>query len=289
MRWYSICSRRSALVAGLLAASVASPVFGDTLILADGSTFPGTLTRADENTITFRHRNGAVRQYSVRDVQAVQFGDSSYGPSSAAPPNLPPPPNAPPPNDRGPGPNDDRDRQAYDQDHMERVIVPAGAEVAVRTNERIDSKDVVEGQTFSAQIAEDVRDNSGFVAIPRGSDARLVTRRVEGNGDLTLDVDSVTVQGRRYHVGTADQELQNRRDNVGANQRTGEFVGGGAIFGAIVGAIAGGGKGAAIGSVAGAGAGAGAQIATRGKEVHVPAETVLRFRLDRPLRLHLSQ
>ncbi len=64
-------------------------------------------------------------------------------------------------------------------------------------------------------------------------------------------------------------------------------MGGGAILGAIIGGIAGGGKGAAIGAVAGGGAGAGAQIMTRGKEVHVPAETVLRFRLDRPLRLHL--
>jgi outer membrane lipoprotein SlyB len=102
-----------------------------------------------------------------------------------------------------------------------------------------------------------------------------------------LDVESVTVDGRRYRVSTVDQELENRREGVGANKRTGQFVGGGAALGAIIGAIAGGGKGAAIGAVAGAGAGAGTQIMTRGKEVHVPAETVLRFRLDRPLRLHL--
>ena len=88
-------------------------------------------------------------------------------------------------------------------------------------------------------------------------------------------------------MSTVDQELENRREGVGANKRTGQFVGGGAALGAIIGAIAGGGKGAAIGAVAGAGAGAGTQIITRGKEVHVPAETVLRFRLDRPLRLHL--
>lgn len=86
-------------------------------------------------------------------------------------------------------------------------------------------------------------------------------------------------------VSTTDQEAGNRADGVGANKRTGKFVGGGAALGAIVGAIAGGGKGAAIVAVAGAGAGAGAQIITRGKEVHVPPETVLRFQLDRPLRL----
>jgi hypothetical protein len=170
---------------------------------------------------------------------------------------------------------------------MERVVLPPGTEIALRTEQRIDSREVVEGQTFPAEIAEDVRDTDGSIAIPRGSDASLITRRLEGNGDITLDVQSIMVEGRRYRVSTEDQELQNRRDGVGANRRTGEYVGGGAALGAIIGAIAGGGKGAAIGAVAGAGAGAGTQIMTRGKEVHVPAEAVIRFRLDRPLRLHL--
>ncbi len=164
-------------------------------------------------------------------------------------------------------------------------MLPVGTEIALITNQRIDSRDVVEGQTFSAQIAEDIRDTDGSIAIPRGSEASLITRRLEGNGDITLDVESIAVGGRRYRVSTSDQELESRRDGVGGNKRTGQFVGTGAVLGAIIGAIAGGGKGAAIGAVAGAGAGAGAQIITRGKEVHVPAETVLRFRLDRPLRL----
>jgi len=159
--------------------------------------------------------------------------------------------------------------------------------VSVRTNERIDSRDVVEGQTFSAQIEEDIRDTDGSVAIPRGSDVWLVTRRVEVNGDITLDVDSISVSGRRYRVSTSDEELQSRKDGVGGNARTGRYVGGGAVLGAIIGAIAGGGKGAAIGAASGAGAGAAAQIITRGREVHVPAESVIRFRLDRPLRLRL--
>ncbi|HVX66192.1 MAG TPA: hypothetical protein VHA11_06310, partial [Bryobacteraceae bacterium] len=55
--------------------------------------------------------------------------------------------------------------------------------------------------------------------------------------------------------------------------------------GTILGAIAGGGKGAAIGAVAGGAAGAGAQVLTRGKDVKVPAETQLTFRLDQPINL----
>jgi outer membrane lipoprotein SlyB len=55
--------------------------------------------------------------------------------------------------------------------------------------------------------------------------------------------------------------------------------------GAIIGAIAGKGKGAVIGAVAGAAAGAGTQILVKGKEVQVPAETVLRFQLDQAVSL----
>jgi hypothetical protein len=229
-----------------------------------------------------------MHRYSVRDVESVQFGDAPYG--SRGGPGGSGQPTDDRRDDRGNG-NDqgyrNSDNGGYDQARMERVVLPMGTEVALRTNQRIDSRDVVEGQAFSAEVAEDIRDTDGSIAIPRGSDATLITRRLEGNGDITLDVDSISVGGRRYRVSTEDQELQNHRDGVGGNKRTGQFVGGGAIFGAIIGAIAGGGKGAAIGAVAGAGAGAGAQIITQGKEIHVPAETVLRFRLDRPLRLHL--
>lgn len=63
------------------------------------------------------------------------------------------------------------------------------------------------------------------------------------------------------------------------------MVGGGAALGTLIGAVAGGGKGAAIGAITGAAGGAAIQVLTRGKEVNVPAETVLTFRLDQPWRL----
>jgi len=64
------------------------------------------------------------------------------------------------------------------------------------------------------------------------------------------------------------------------------MVGGGAALGTLLGALAGGGKGAAIGAIAGAAAGGGVQVLTKGREIRVPAETVLHFRLDQPLHLH---
>ena len=103
-----------------------------------------------------------------------------------------------------------------------------------------------------------------------------------------LDLVSVSVEGKQYELDTVDL-AQKGRDGVGVNKRTGEFAGGGAAVGAIIGAIAGGGKGAAIGAGSGAGAGALTQILTKGGSIKVPVETVLTFKLERPLRVVASQ
>ena len=79
------------------------------------------------------------------------------------------------------------------------------------------------------------------------------------------------------------ERFESRREGIGANRRTGEYVGGGALLGSIIGAITGGGKGAAIGAAAGAAAGAGGQIITRGRVVRVQAESLLTFRTERSL------
>src|SRR4029077_10230860 len=105
-----------------------------------------------------------------------------------------------------------------------------------------------------------------------------------GSPGLMLDVQAITVAGRRYVVSTAD--LQQRNDTgIGMNKRPSEMMGGGAALGIILGAVAGGGKGAGIGVLAGTAAGAGAQTLLKGKEVSVPAETILTFELDQPVSL----
>ena len=170
-----------------------------------------------------------------------------------------------------------------------RVVLPTGTEISIRTNETIDSRNDRVGQTFNAQVAQDVLGSSGEVLIPKGSDASLILRQISSGGttgspELALDLDSMTVQGRRYTVSTTDLEKRGNQ-GIGKNRRTAEMVGGGAALGTLLGAIAGGGKGAVIGAVAGAAAGGTAQVLTKGKEVKVPAETVLKFKLDQPLDL----
>src|SRR5262249_36785575 len=108
--------------------------------------------------------------------------------------------------------------------------------------------------------------------------------RIRGASDLVLDLRSVSVDGQEYALNATDLEKKGN-SGIGANKRTGEFVGGGGALGAVIGAIAGGGKGAAIGAGAGAGAGALTQIFTKGNSIKIPAETVMTFKLDQSVRI----
>jgi len=159
--------------------------------------------------------------------------------------------------------------------------IGAGTTIKVRTNEAIKTSN--DGQVFSGVVDQDVIGGNHKVVIPKGSNAQLVVKRM-ANKDIVLDLDSVSINGQRYGVQTENVISSKEKQGIGANQRTGKYVGGGAAVGAIIGAIAGGGKGAAIGAGVGAGAGAGAQILTKGKSVNVPAESLLTYRLRQPLR-----
>jgi len=166
-------------------------------------------------------------------------------------------------------------------------VVPEGTGVGIRTNQMIDARNN-DGRIYSGNVATNVYDEDGRIAVPAGSPAELIVRSYP-NGDLLLDLESVTINGLRYSVSTDPTQITAaRRGGLGPNERTAEFVGGGALLGTIIGAIAGGGKGAAIGAAAGAGAGAGGQLLTRGRRVWVPAESIVTFYLNQPLSVGIA-
>ena len=161
--------------------------------------------------------------------------------------------------------------------------LPRGTDVTVRTDERIDLHDWDRGRIYRAELARDLYATDGALAFPRGTPVELTVRQI-GDHEMTVDLESILAGGRRFVVDTSGPAYNTQgREGVGNNGRTAKFLGGGAIIGTIIGAIAGGGKGAAIGAAAGAASGAGAQVATRGRELHVPVESLLTFRLERPL------
>jgi hypothetical protein len=173
-------------------------------------------------------------------------------------------------------------------------ILAVGTEIQVRNEETIDSSKAAEGQTFAAEVARDVRDAEGDLVIPRGANATIVIKsmskggRFKGQSDLVLDMKTVSIDGRLYTIDTADLEKLGKQ-GVGLNKRTAEHAGAGAAVGAIIGAIAGHGKGAAIGAGAGAGAGVLTEVLTKGSAIKVPVESLMTFKLDRPLRVAASR
>jgi len=171
------------------------------------------------------------------------------------------------------------------------TTLPAGTEVHVRVDQDINAKsgNVTPGAMFPGTVSRDITDASGNVVVPRGARAQLsVVQASEKADDLTLDLRSIEVDGRTYRMDTEGTSAAGSSKNggLGMNKRTGKYVGGGALAGTLLGALAGGGKGAAIGAILGGAAGAGAQVLTRGKELKVPAETELNFRLNQAVRMN---
>jgi len=162
------------------------------------------------------------------------------------------------------------------------AVLPANTEIKVRTDAPIPAKPEANA-TFSASVSNDVMNNSGNVAIPRGSRAELVAVPKENSTDTTLDLQSVTVNGDNYLLETRSSK-SSAPGGLGANKRTGKYVGGGAAIGAVLGALLGGGKGAAIGAIVGGAGGAGAQVYT-GKNKEIPAETELTYKLAQDLEM----
>lgn len=168
-------------------------------------------------------------------------------------------------------------------------LIPARTEIVIRTNEAIEATAPAAGKLYTAQTARDIVDSRGRVLVPSGSPVELVVVDSSRGGtgrtpSLNLAIASMTVNGNRYAV-NSDTQTETGSEGLGRNERTAKMVGGGALLGTLIGAVAGGGKGAAIGAAVGAAGGAAVQVLTQGKEVKIPAETVMTFRLDSPIRL----
>lgn len=260
-----------------------SPGQHATITMRDGSTLTGTVTATSPSEVTVAGDDNQRHTIPMTQVKSIEYDDAAAAQASASQPGT-----AAATPSRSAHEHHYHPTQA--EIHTKTYVVPAGTKVSVRTEDTIDSAKAAEGQTYAAEVTDDVPDASGDVVIPHGSDAQIVIRsaskggRIRGASDLVLDLQSVSVEGQQYTVSTTDVR-QTGKQGVGANKRTAEFAGGGAALGAVIGAIAGGGKGAAIGAGAGGGGGALTQILTKGGSIRVPAETVLTFQLDQPVKI----
>lgn len=162
------------------------------------------------------------------------------------------------------------------------IVIEAGRVITVSLDQSISTKDNSSGDRFEASLAEPVTVD-GRTIIPTGARATGTivqaqsAGRVKGGAILALTLDGITIHGQKYSIETSEFEEAGK----GRGKRTVIGGGGGAAFGAIVGALAGGGKGAAIGALAGGGAGTAGAAFTGKRDIVLPAETRLHFKLSR--------
>jgi hypothetical protein len=156
--------------------------------------------------------------------------------------------------------------------------IPAGQELDVRLQTTLSSETATPEQRFETTTAVDLMQN-GRVLVPAGSTVRGIVSgvdkagRIERAGRLTLSFDQMVVNGREVPIrATATQVFE----SGGIREEAGT-AGVGAGVGGVIGGVLGGLKGAILGAVIGAG---GAIAATDGKDITLPAGSIIRIRLD---------
>lgn len=162
--------------------------------------------------------------------------------------------------------------------------IPRGTEIAVRTSEGIDSRNVDLTKEYTAVLDEPLVVNGKELA-PSGADAVLKVAQVaqagavRGRAALTLQLVAVTIDGRRVAVTT--EGVTSKSGSQGSS--TAKRAAGGAAVGAVIGGLLGGGSGAAQGAAIGGGAGVGSAVLS-GQRIQVPTETRLTFVAADPAR-----
>jgi hypothetical protein len=166
------------------------------------------------------------------------------------------------------------------------TVIPAGTTLTVRLGQSVGSKLSTAGQSFTATLATPVSVKGKTVIPPGASASGVVTDakplgKFKGGAVLQIRLNSITVDGKEHAIETSAVT----RSAKGKGKRTAVITGGGAGLGAIIGGLAGGGKGAAIGALAGAGAGGAGSAFTGNKDIVLPAESAVSFKLQSSLEI----
>jgi hypothetical protein len=161
------------------------------------------------------------------------------------------------------------------------VNIAAGTNLTIRINQHISVKTSQAGDRFDGEIVDPVIGDNGRVVIPKGAPVSGVVvashRRghFKGSSILQLRLTYLTLNGSRYALDTSDLT----RTKKGKGKRSAAFIGGGTGVGMLVGGVATGGVGLLVGGLIGAGGGTALGGLTGNRDIEIPAESIVRFRL----------
>lgn len=165
------------------------------------------------------------------------------------------------------------------------VSVPAGTNLTIRINQRISVKTSRAGDHFDGEIVEPVIGDNNAIVIPKGAPVGGIVEashrrgHFKGASILELRLTSLTLNGTQYRIDTRDLT----RTKKGKGKRSAAFIGGGTGLGMLVGGVASGGVGLLVGGLAGGGAGTAVAGLTGNRDIEIPSESIVHFRLANDL------
>ena len=171
------------------------------------------------------------------------------------------------------------------------ATIPAGTTLAIRMDQRINVKTSRAGDTFTGEIVDPVVGSDNRMLVPKGAQVGGVVdmshRRghFKGRSTLELRLTSLTLNGTQYPLATPDIV----RSKKGKGRRSAGMIGGGAGLGMLVGGVATGGVGLLVGGLVGGGAGTAAAGLTGNRDIDIPAESIVHFKLADDLVVQPAQ
>jgi len=166
------------------------------------------------------------------------------------------------------------------------LTIPEGSTLPVALETSLSSSASRAGDTVLGTLVSDVT-SDGRVLAPAGSELRgrvtaaVSSGRVKGRARLAFAFDTLVVDGQPYHISVRATDITAEK----STKHDATIIGGSAVAGGIIGAIADGKGGAGKGALIGGAAGTGAVLATRGKQVSLPAGTQINVKLTAPAEL----
>jgi hypothetical protein len=171
------------------------------------------------------------------------------------------------------------------------VTIPSGTTLTIRIDQRISVKNSRAGERFTGEIVEPILAGDNTVLVPKGAlvggvvDVSHRRGHFKGRSLLELRLTSLTVNGTRYPLSTRDLAESKK----GKGKRSTALIAGGTGLGMIVGGVASGGVGVAVGGLVGGGAGTAVAGLTGNRDIDIPAESVVRFKLSEDLVVQPAQ
>jgi hypothetical protein len=171
------------------------------------------------------------------------------------------------------------------------VTIPAGTALTIRIDQRISVKHSRAGERFTGEIVEPLLAGDNSVLVPKGAlvggviDVSHRRGHFKGRSLLELRLTSLTANGTKYLLTTRDLSESKK----GKGKRSTALIAGGTGLGMIVGGVTTGGVGVVVGGLVGGGVGTAVAGLTGNRDIDIPAESIVRFKLAEDLVVQPAQ